>query len=77
MLPRIGGSALFQDLQKYEPTKNTPIILISGVITNKVMQKEVLDMGADAFFSKPLDIKKLLSKIESLLKGKAEDSTNT
>ena len=67
MLPRIGGTALFHDLKKNEQTKNIPIIFMSGVMKNEVLQKEGLDMGADAYFSKPLDLKMLLEKIESLL----------
>ena len=69
VMPRIGGTALFYDLQKIENTKNIPVIFMSGIITDEVLQKEALDMGAFAYFTKPLDFKALLAKIDSCLEN--------
>ena len=67
MMPRIGGIALFTNLQNFEHTKNIPVIFISGEMVDKVLQKEGLEMGAAAYFTKPLDIENLLNKINELL----------
>lgn len=69
LMPRIGGIALLINLKKIEETKNIPVILMSGVMKHETLQKEGLDMGAAAYFIKPLDVKKLLDKIKSLLDG--------
>jgi len=69
MMPRIGGIALLIDLKKTKMTKNIPVILMSGVMKHKTLQKEGLELGAEAYFTKPLDVNKLLDKIKSILDG--------
>lgn len=69
LMPRIGGIALLIDLKKSKETKNIPVILMSGVMKHKTLQKEGLEMGAEAYFTKPLDMSKLLDKIKSILEG--------
>jgi len=69
MMPRIGGIALLIDLKKTKETKYIPVILISGVMKHKTFQKEGLELGAAAYFTKPLNVNKLLDKIKSILDG--------
>jgi len=69
MMPRIGGIALLIDLKKAKKTKNIPVILMSGIMKHKTLQKEGIEMGAEAYFTKPLDINKMLDKIKSILDG--------
>ncbi len=75
VLPNIGGTALYQDIRNFEPTKETPIIFISGVITNDKLKQEIIDMGAEAYFSKPLVMQDLLDKIKSVLDEVSDSSS--
>ena len=76
-LPRVSGAALFQDILKSRSTSKIPVIFISGVLVNDVLQNEVLQMGAAAYFTKPLDLKKLMNKIDSLLTDEIDSITKS
>ena len=67
MLPRIGGIALYRDLRKMENSKDTPIIFMSGMMTDEVLQKEGIEMGAVDYITKPIDFKRLFEKFEAIL----------
>ena len=67
MLPRIGGIALYRDLRKMENSKDTPIIFMSGMMTDEVLQKEGIAMGAVDYITKPIDFESLFEKFNAIL----------
>jgi len=42
LMPRIGGIALYSDFRKLEQSKNTPVIFMSGALTDEVFQTFLL-----------------------------------
>jgi twitching motility two-component system response regulator PilH len=62
MLPGINGHDVCRTLKSNIKTKHIPIILYSSLETN--VQIEV---GADAYMHKPVEVKDLNNKIEELL----------
>jgi CheY-like chemotaxis protein len=57
-LPGINGIDVCKDIRYHELTKNILIIAISGDL--KYTEAEVLEAGANAFFSKPVNFENLL-----------------
>jgi PleD family two-component response regulator len=64
-LPGIDGFRLCKNFKEDESLNNPLIISISGMDNPELAQK-IMESGADAFFSKPIDISKLAAKIEEL-----------
>ena len=62
-LPGINGHKLCQKIKSEENFHNPLIISISG-LDAAVEGEKILNEGADAFFSKPLDFDKLVDKIK-------------
>jgi two-component system, NtrC family, response regulator AtoC len=52
-MPGLGGEEILRQIQKKSPT--TPVIVISGVAGRDVA-KQLLDMGAFAYFTKPFEL---------------------
>lgn len=68
MLPGIDGYQVCSILKRDRRYTNIPII----IITARVQQKDyelAMQLGADAFLTKPFESQILLSKIEELLKN--------
>ena len=65
MMPKVDGYEALQAIKKQNAA--TKVIFISAKNKPEDVQKG-LDMGADAYFTKPFSIKKLLQEIEILLK---------
>ena len=57
-LPGLNGIDVCKDIRYHELTKNILIIAISGDL--KYTEAEVLEAGANAFFSKPVNLENLL-----------------
>ena len=66
LMPRISGYDFLKEIKKDDHTKNIPVIVISAV-TDQLNIKKIMNMGADEFIKKPLDIQILIDKVESLL----------
>lgn len=68
MMPKLDGLGVLQGLQKSPPrTENGPIILLTNLAQNEVVQ-EALKTGAKDFLIKSeLDPKEFLAKVESYL----------
>ena len=67
LLPHIDGLALCEEIRRRESLRRVPVILITGVFKDLDFRSRVFQVGADAFFLKPLNNEELLSKIEELL----------
>ncbi len=73
-MPNIGGMDLLKIIKEKDPS--IPIIMITGYpsIESAV---ESMKYGASNFFSKPIDIDKLLNEISQLLKSKSRKKDNS
>lgn len=67
LMPKVSGYDFLQQLKENEKTSNIPIIVISAVTDQQNITK-IMDMGADEFIAKPLDIEILLDKVSNILK---------
>ncbi|MEM7031306.1 MAG: response regulator [Chloroflexota bacterium] len=67
--PVMNGFDMISHLRSSEKFRTTPIIVVSAWASHNDKQRAI-DAGADAHFSKPPDLKKLLSTIQSYLARK-------
>lgn len=65
MMPKVDGYEVLSAIKKEK--RETKVIFISAKNKPEDVQRG-LDMGADAYFTKPFSIKKLIKQIEELLK---------
>jgi DNA-binding response OmpR family regulator len=70
MLPRIDGYKVCRMLKFDEKYKNIPVIIYTAR-AQEADEKLGYEVGADAYLTKPFDPKKLLAKINELLKSRA------
>jgi CheY-like chemotaxis protein len=70
-LPDINGLSVLHTLKTDPATSAIPVIMISADATNSQMQR-LLDAGAAAYLTKPLDVEELLSIIDTVC-GAAAD----
>ena len=66
MMPFMDGLTVCKKLRSQPETANLPIIMLSGK-THLSADVEGLAAGANAYMSKPADIKKLIENINQLL----------
>lgn len=69
MLPSMSGLELLNVIRYQKFNDEVPIIMISG-ISNSNFVDQALRMGGDDYFSKPLDMEKLESRMRELMKKK-------
>ena len=67
MMPNLDGYSTLSEIKKNENLNNIKIIFLSAK-TGENDIKKGLDLGADAYMTKPYSIKKLTEKVEELLK---------
>ncbi|WP_292011200.1 response regulator [Chryseobacterium sp.] len=67
MMPNLDGYSTLEIIRQQEKFKNTRVIFLSAKNNPKDIKKG-LEMGADAYVTKPYSIKKLLQQIEDLLR---------
>lgn len=67
-LPGMDGFKTCMALRSESTTKNIPVILLSGVVTDAPNRAKGLDTGAVAFLTKPFDNEELLSVIKARLR---------
>lgn len=66
MMPNLDGYSTLEIIKQDEKFKNTKIIFLSAKNNPKDMEKG-LEMGADAYITKPYSIKKLMQMIEEMM----------
>ncbi len=67
MMPNLDGYTTLSEIKKNENLNKIKIIFLSAK-TGENDIKKGLDLGADAYMTKPYSIKKLTEKVEELLK---------
>lgn len=71
MMPVMDGLEMSKRLKKQVMTATIPIILLTAK-DDRQTELNSIDLGADAFMSKPFDISILLSRMEQLLKRRED-----
>ena len=66
MMPNLDGYSTLSEIKKTEKFQKIKIIFLSAKTSEKDIQKG-LEMGADAYITKPYSIKKLSEKVQELL----------
>ena len=65
-MPMGGGITAFENLRDNTITENIPVIFITAFPTVEI-KKQVIDMGANGFISRPFSSEDLLNKIRSII----------
>jgi PAS domain S-box-containing protein len=74
IMPEMDGYEVCTKLKESKLTKHIPIIMITAIKTNAESRIRGLNLGADAFLSKPIDPAELAAQIKVMLRIKsAED----
>lgn len=66
MMPNVDGYTTIQEIKKQEKLKNCKVVFLSAK-TNPTDIEKGLNLGADAYVTKPYSIKKLIQQIDELL----------
>ncbi|KPA08886.1 multi-sensor hybrid histidine kinase [Candidatus Magnetomorum sp. HK-1] len=75
LMPEMDGYEVCQKLKSNENTKHIPIILITATKASAKYRAKGLEIGADAFLSKPIDISELVAQVNVVLRiKKSEDN---
>lgn len=69
MMPNKDGFTACRELKAEEPTRLTPIVLITA-LQDQVSRQKGLDSGADEFLSKPVNTEELKTRVRSLARVK-------
>ena len=74
VMPKMDGYEVCKHLKEGELTKHIPIVFITGIKTDPKSRIKGLEIGADAFLSKPINQAELSAQIKVMLRIKyAED----
>lgn len=67
MLPSVNGMEVCKFIRFFNPTKTTPILMLTALSTSEQIV-EGLDAGADDYMTKPFDLNILQARVRSLLR---------
>jgi putative two-component system response regulator len=69
-MPRKDGFEVAKELKSNEATKAIPIVMVTGLsaVEHRIM---ALEVGADDFLAKPVDMMEVVARVRSLVKVKA------
>lgn len=69
MMPEMNGIEVFNELKKQDgANKNTPVVMLTANAMTGVEQ-EYIDLGFDAYISKPVNPQEMRSKIQGILRN--------
>ena len=66
MMPNLDGYSTLEEIRKEEKYKNIKVIFLSAKTSEKDINKG-MELGADAYVTKPYSIKKLTEKVAELI----------
>ncbi|MCG8548851.1 MAG: response regulator, partial [Desulfobacterales bacterium] len=73
-MPGMDGFETCRELKHIEATAHIPVIMLTAVRTDSKSRVRALDLGADAFLTKPIDEAALAAQVRAMLRIKqAED----
>jgi putative two-component system response regulator len=70
MMPEMDGYQVCEELRKNEGTKEIPIIFVTAKTEVKDWTHAIFNVGVNSYITKPINPKKLLDKVKSVLKMK-------
>ena len=65
MMPNLDGYSTLEEIKKNKALNNTKVLFLSAKNNPKDIEKGI-EMGADAYVTKPYSIKKLIQQIEEM-----------
>lgn len=71
MLPGMNGFDVCRALRSYEPTKQVPIVLLTG-LSDTPHKIQGLETGADDYLVKPVPTRELAARLRKLITGRLE-----
>jgi CheY-like chemotaxis protein len=71
LMPRISGFDFLKQLRGDRKTKNTPVIVVTASTDEDNFDK-IMKLGAVDYIKKPIDLKYIVDKVESVLQEKPE-----
>lgn len=75
-LPDIHGSEVMRRIQDDPATEGAPVVIISADVTSGQVQ-DLLDTGATAYLTKPLDVQEFLTLVDDVLGIETESGAGT
>jgi PAS domain S-box-containing protein len=73
-MPEMDGFEVCKKLKSNKLTKPIPIIMLTAIKTDQASKLKGLELGADAFLTKPLDESEIVSQIKVMLRIKAAEN---
>ena len=74
IMPEMDGFEVCRHLKSNEKTKHIPVVMLTAIKTDAGSRVKGLELGADAFLSKPIDEAELAAQVKVMLRIKtAED----
>ena len=70
MMPRMDGFEVCRRLKQDEKTRKIPVIMVTA-LSEKQHRVKAMEVGADDFLSKPVDLTELTMRVKSLLRIKS------
>ncbi|MDD4293753.1 MAG: response regulator, partial [Bacteroidales bacterium] len=70
LMPKIDGFEICRQLKEDKRVKDIPVIFITGINADKNIRIKALEVGAEAFVSKPIDVSELTAQIKAMVKIK-------
>lgn len=69
-MPGLDGLDVCKQLKHNEETRYIPVIIMTGLNSDRNMKARILDAGADAFLNKPFDKSEMIAQIRAMLRLK-------
>ena len=69
LMPRISGFDFLKQLRADKNTKDTPVIVVTASSDEENFER-IMKLGAVDYIQKPIDLKYIVDKVESVLKQK-------
>ena len=70
MMPKMDGYQVCESLRNADDTKDIPIIFVTAKTEVKDWTHAIFTMGANSYITKPINAKKLIEKVQGVLKMK-------
>ena len=66
LMPKVSGFQLLSKLKQHDKFKDIPVVIVSAVNDPETI-KSLLGKGAVDFFTKPIDISKIVTRVKEIL----------